>query len=371
LRRPRDTYRGEFQTSDGQEWIFVAAPIRRPPSRFQLEATAVAAATPKSALGNALGDITPYLFGAGGVGLAVSLVAGLMLSRWFSRPLEHMTRAADEVARGDYSIKVPVDGPAETRRLAASFNQMTDAVQRSQQTLRDFLANASHELKTPLTAVSGFAQAMIDGTISDREGLVRSATVIETESRRVLHLVQEILDLHRLEAGQTKFSFGFVDIRELFSHVSEVFSLRAEETGVSLEHHVDGELAVAGDFDRLEQVLGNLVDNAFQHTARGGRVRLLARPVSADRVEVVVEDSGEGMPPEALDHIFERFFQVDGSTRRGTGLGLAITREIVRAHGGDIRAESVVGLGTRFFIMLPRATPAPRPGIESAPSAAR
>jgi signal transduction histidine kinase len=292
-----------------------------------------------------------------------------MLSRSFSRPLEQITRAAGEVARGDYSVKVPVEGPAETRRLAASFNQMTDAVRRSQQTLRDFLANASHELKTPLTAVSGFAQAMSDGTISDREGLVRSARVIEIEARRVLHLVQEILDLSRLEAGQTKLSFGLVDLGELFGHVSEVFGLRSEETGVRLESDAGGSPPVVGDFDRLEQVLGNLIDNAFGHTPRGGRIHLGARPLPSGKVEIIVSDTGEGMPPDALDHIFERFFQVDGSTRRGTGLGLAITKEIVRAHGGDIQAESAVGAGTRFIITLPQGSvPAQRPAATIPPA---
>lgn len=355
FRRPRDIYQGTVRTADGQEWLIVASPVSRPSVRQQLGVVAVAAAIPKSAIGGPLQDITPYLLGAGGVGFVAALLTGFLLSRSLSRPLERMTEAASRVAAGDYAVQVPVEGPVEARRLAVSFNQMTAAVRRSQQTLRDFLANVSHELKTPLTAIRGFAQAMVDGTLADREGLERAARVIEAESRRVLHLVQEILDLSRLEAGQTQMLRSAVDVGELLRHVAEVFSLRAEESGVRLEVQADGAGAVRGDFDRLEQVFGNLLDNAFRHTPAGGLVRLTARPLTDGRVEIAVADSGEGMPPEALSHIFDRFYQVNGSPRRGTGLGLAISREIVHAHGGEIRAESIQGVGTRFIVTLPAA----------------
>jgi len=274
-----------------------------------------------------------------------------------------------------------VQGPAEARTLAENFNRMTEAVQGSQQTLRDFLANVSHELKTPLTSIRGFSQALRDGTITEPEGEERAARVIEDESRRLLHLVEELLDLSRIESGQESMKRAPVPVDELFAHCAEVFSLRSQETGVSLEVESGDAPPVLGDFDRLEQVLGNLLDNAFRHTPAGGSVRLsaclagrLAR-LSGEQagtdggawVELSVADSGEGIPPEELARVFDRFYKGDAALRRaqdaagrGTGLGLAISREIVRAHGGEIRAESSPGAGTRFVVTLPAAPPAGR-----------
>jgi signal transduction histidine kinase len=267
------------------------------------------------------------------------------------------------VARGNYHEKVPVQGPTEARTLAENFNRMTDAVRSSQQTLRDFLANVSHELKTPLTSIRGFSQALRDGTITEPEGEERAARVIEDESRRLLHLVEELLDLSRIESGQESMTRAPVPVGELFAHCAEVFSLRSQETGVSLEVETGDVPAVLGDFDRLEQVLGNLLDNAFRHTPGGGSVGLSARLSSGPAgtagsawVELSVADSGEGIPPEELAHVFDRFYKGD-TAGRGTGLGLAISREIVRAHGGEIRAESSPGAGTRFVVTLPAAPP--------------
>jgi len=237
--------------------------------------------------------------------------------------------------------------------------------------LRDFLANVSHELKTPLTSIRGFSQALRDGTITEQEERESALRVIENESRRVLHLVGELLDLSRIESGQESMKRAPVPVGELFAHCAEVFSLRSQELDVSLEVEGGDVPTVLGDFDRLEQVLGNLLDNAFRHTPAGGSVRLSARLTSQRAgakgngwVEVSVADSGEGISPEELSKVFDRFYKGDATFRRaqdaagrGTGLGLAISREIVRAHGGEIKAESSPGDGTRFVITLPAAPP--------------
>lgn len=357
----RRLYQGTHHTQDGRDLLFVAVPL---PPRFALgplRASALVLALPKDSAGSVVGDLTPRLLLAGLAGLGVAIVAGLVLSRSVYFPLQRVARAAVSVARGNYDEKVPVQGPAEARGLAENFNRMTEAVRSSQQTLRDFLANVSHELKTPLTSIRGFSQAMRDGTLTDREGQERAARVIEDESRRLLHLVDELLDLSRIESGQESMKRGPVPVDELFAHCAEVFSLRSRETGVSLEVESEDVPPVLGDFDRLEQVLGNLLDNAFRHTPAGGSVRLRARlaakPAGAAgdaRVELSVWDSGEGIPPEELAHVFDRFYRGDAAGR-GAGLGLAISREIVRAHGGEIRAESSPGAGTRFVVTLPAA----------------
>jgi signal transduction histidine kinase len=387
----RHLYEGSHRTQDGRDLFFVAVPL---PPRFALgplRASALVLALPKDSAGSVIGDLTPRLLLAALAGLGVAVLAGLVLSRSVYLPLQRVARAAVSVARGNYREKVPVQGPTEARTLAENFNRMTEAVRSSQQTLRDFLANVSHELKTPLTSIRGFSQALRDGTITEPEGQERAAHVIEHESRRLLHLVEELLDLSRIESGQQGMKRAPVPVDELFAHCAEVFSLRSQETGVSLEVESGDVPPVLGDFDRLEQVLGNLLDNAFRHTPAGGSVRLNARLSPAEGwstssarggfasgegggrqastaadgwVELSVADSGEGIPPEELAQVFDRFYKGSAALRRaqdaagrGTGLGLAISREIVRAHGGEIRAESSLGTGTRFVVTLPAAPP--------------
>ena len=321
--------------------------------------SAVVVARPPATLGESLGDLMPRLLFSGLIGVAAALVLGFAFSQSVAAPLRNIARAARSVARGNYRQRVPATGPREVRDLAANFNRMTGEVQRSQQTLRDFLANISHELKTPLTSIRGFSEALLDGTIDDREGIERSARIISDESNRVLRLVQELLDLSRIESGQVSMEQDTIDLRELFDHVNEVFALRAEEGDVGLEFTVNGTAKIAGDFDRLEQVMNNLLDNALRYTPQGGRVRVACRDLQPGTLQVTVSDTGPGIPSNDLPHLFERFYRSkaseNGSTRKGYGLGLAITREIVRAHGGEIWATSEAGAGTTFVFTLPTA----------------
>ncbi|MFN0148512.1 MAG: sensor histidine kinase [Dehalococcoidia bacterium] len=337
------------------------------------EAVALVVAKPAAGLGEVLGDLLPRLAFAGLIGVAAALGLGFLLSQSVAAPLRNIARAARSVARGNYRQRVPATGPREVRDLAANFNRMTEDVQRSQQTLRDFLANISHELKTPLTSIRGFSQAMLDGTIDDKDGIDRSAKIISDESNRVLRLVEELLDLSRIESGQVAMRQEVIDLHELFSHVSEVFALRSEDNGVRLELAPDSTSAhVKGDFDRLEQVMNNLLDNAFRHTPAGGTVWVSSRRVQHGLVQVTVADTGRGIPPQDLPHLFERFYRANtGANGKGYGLGLAITREIVRAHGGDIWATSEPGKGTNFVFTLPAAvtTAAPAASGRRTPAA--
>jgi signal transduction histidine kinase len=325
----------------------------------ETDASAIIVARPAASLGEIVGDLMPRLLFSGLIGVAAALVLGFAFSQSVAAPLRGIARAARSVARGNYRQRVPATGPSEVRDLAANFNRMTEEVQRSQQTLRDFLANISHELKTPLTSIRGFSEAMIDGTIDDREGVERSARIISDESNRVLRLVQELLDLSRIESGQVSMQQDEVDLRELFDHVGEVFALRAEEAGVEMDVAVLGKARILGDFDRLEQVMNNLLDNALRYTPAGGTVRVACRDLQPGTLQVTVSDSGPGIPPQDLPHLFERFYRgtanQGNSHRKGYGLGLAISREIVRAHGGEIWATSEQGHGTTFVFTLPTA----------------
>ena len=245
---------------------------------------------------------------------------------------------------------------------------MNNRVQTSRKSQRDFVANVSHELKTPLTSVQGFAQAILDGTADTPESQQQAARVIYNEAGAMHRMVLDLLDLARLDAGTLELQRAPVNLPALLHSIAEKFTPQAHATGVSI-HVESGSLpAVMGDGDRLAQVFSNLVDNALKNTPEGGMVTLRARsagpataPGAGSEIQVDVEDSGAGIPPEALPHIFERFYQADpsrpGGEKHGTGLGLAIVKEIVGAHGGKISVRSTPGAGSIFTVTLPLTTP--------------
>ena len=301
-------------------------------------------------------DLVPRLLLSGLVGLAVSLLVALWVGRSLYNPLQRVTSAVRAVGSGNYETRVPEeDGADEVQDLARAFNRMTSQVQRNQETLQDFMADVSHELRTPLTSIRGFTQALLDGTVQDDERRARSVEVIDDEARRMLRLVEGMLDLSRIQAGQLQLRPEPVDPAELVTHVAEVFRPRAEESGIALSVEApEGIPHIRCDFDRLVQVIANLVDNAIRHTTAGS-VTLEARHEGRS-VELRVADTGEGIAAQDLPRLFERFFRGEASgRRRGTGLGLAIAREIIRAHGGEITASSEPGIGTTFRIALPPA----------------
>ena len=300
-----------------------------------------------------LGDLTRQLLLAGGVGLLAAIVVGLLLSRSIYRPLQATTAAARSVARGRFDQKVSVEGTREARDLAESFNQMTEEVQRQQGALRDFLANASHDLQTPLTSINGFSQALLDGTVDESVARRNAYRIIEEESRRLLRLVEGLLDLSRMEAGHVQVDLQPVDVNDVLENVGELFVLRAQQLDVRLEVIPTDLPPVSGDVDRMEQVLANLVDNALRHTPPGGNVVLSARRESEISVGIAVSDTGAGIPEDQVPHLFDRYYRADRpGSEGGTGLGLAIARELVRAQKGEIQVDSRQGAGTTFRILL-------------------
>ena len=350
---------GTLRASDGSHLDYLAAELS-PEAKDRFGAEFLLLALPVEDRQSVLGDLTPRLFLAGGLGLAAAVVVGLLLSRSIYRPLQATTAAAHNVARGRFDQKVAVEGTREARALAESFNQMTEEVQRQQSALRDFLANASHDLQTPLTSINGFSQALLDGTVDDGAARQNAYRIIEEESRRLLRLVEGLLDLSRMEAGQVRVTVQRVAVNEVLHNVGELFALRAQELDVRLEAiEAEGLPAVLGDVDRLEQVLANLVDNALRHTPPGGNVVLSARRESPASVGIAVADTGGGIPEAHVPHLFDRYFRADRpGSEGGTGLGLAIARELVRAQKGEIQVESREGVGTTFRILLRVARPA-------------
>jgi two-component system sensor histidine kinase ResE len=238
----------------------------------------------------------------------------------------------------------------------------------SQQSQREFVANVSHELKTPLTSVQGFAQALLDGTTDTPESRQQAARVIYDEAGRMHRMVLDLLELARLDAGTLDLQYAPVDICLLMDNVAAKFAPQAHSAGVSIQVEAHPLPPLMGDGDSLAQVFTNLVDNALKNTPSGGTITLRARQ-SGPEIQVEVADTGRGIPADALPHIFERFYQADPSRRggenHGTGLGLAIVKEIVSAHGGKITVRSKTAhevneterSGSVFSVTLPLERP--------------
>jgi signal transduction histidine kinase len=352
-------YGGIYSAPNGETFFFIAQPVAgsfrtpNPPNLSNPDTLVIAQPrTPALAVwADYFGQ--PFLW-AGIVALAVSIIIAVVLARSVYVPVRRVTNAAEEIARGNYEQEVPVDGPIEIKGLAKSFNQMSKQVKHSQQMLRDFVADVSHELRSPLTSIKGFAQAMVDGTAKGKEAQLKAATVIEDESKRMMRLVEELLEFSRLESGQVTMVKEPVDLKELLQQCHEIFSMHAEEKRIKLKIDIKPLPLVIGDIDRLEQVFSNLLDNALKHTPRGGDVSIIARNPSPNFAEVSITDTGPGISAEQMRHVFERFYRADPKAgKAGAGLGLAIARQIVLAHGGDIMAKSKLGKGTEFLVRLP------------------
>ncbi|HLY26551.1 MAG TPA: HAMP domain-containing sensor histidine kinase, partial [Aggregatilineales bacterium] len=351
--------RGTLYNSDGSEWVFVGqAPRASDPNSllFIVSLRAPRLLNLSETLNYYGEDLLTPLLQAGLIGLSVAFILSLLIARSVARPLQEVARAAVGVAAGDLDQQAPVSGPREVRALAESFNWMTEQVQASQQAQRDFLANVTHDLRTPLTSIQGFSQAIIEGVASNPSAAQRAAQIINDEAGRLNRMVQELLDLARVEAGRLTMRRHVVNLTDLLCATGERLTPRAAEKSLSLRVEVPQLPTVAGDGDRLVQVYTNLVDNAIKHTPAGGMITLRAAPNGAG-VVVQVRDTGEGIPATDLPHVFDRFYQVDKSRQRaqrdGAGLGLTITRGIIEAHGGRIWVESQEGVGTMFSTWLP------------------
>lgn len=297
------------------------------------------------------------LCGAGLIAILLSVLLAFWIAGTVARPLQQLAGAATAVSHGRYDQTVTPEGPQEVRQLAHSFNQMAAQVQMAQQAQRDFVANVSHDLKTPITSISGWSQSLLDGTADTAEAQRHAAGVIHAEAGRMARMVAQLLDLARIESGQFKLVREIIDLRQLLADAHQALAPRAADAGITLTLDLRPVPPIAGDADRLMQVFANLLDNALTHTPRNGRVHLALTPHADGTLEVGVQDSGKGIPAAELPRIFERFYQVDkarAGAQRGAGLGLAIVKEIVEAHGGQVAVRSQEGHGTLFTVRLPR-----------------
>jgi signal transduction histidine kinase len=300
-----------------------------------------------------LDRVRQSLFLAGVLAIGLALLLGLLISWRLTAPLRQLTHAAGAIAAGDLSQRVPAKGGDELGELGQAFNEMAASLEDGEALRRNMMADVAHELRTPLTVIQGNLQAILDGVYPLDEAQVAS---LFDETRLLTRLVDDLRELALAEAGQLRLEHEMIDMASLAQGAVGNFSPGAEAAGLKLESAISGEsLEVTGDADRLGQVLRNLISNALRHTPAGGRVTVTVRR-SGERVLLEVADTGTGISPEDLPHVFDRFYRGDKSRSRrggGAGLGLAIARQLVIAHGGEIDAESTLGAGTTFRVSLP------------------
>lgn len=290
---------------------------------------------------------------ASGGAVLVALLVGVLLARTLTRPLRALTQAAHRMAGGELEQEVPVRSGDEMGELAAAFNRMSREVARATRARRQMTADAAHELRTPLTVVAGYVEAMRDGVLAPTP---ERLSVIHAEIEHLQRLVGDLRTLGQADAGEIRLNRQPVSPRELLEQTRAAFEHQAAQKGVSLELRLNGDgPAIAVDETRMAQVLSNLLANALRHTPEGGRIVLGAAPAPG-RVTLTVQDSGQGISPEDLPFVFDRFYRADkarGEANGEAGLGLAIVKALVEAHGGAVEVDSAVGTGATFRIHLP------------------
>lgn len=362
LGRGSEQFFGSFVDPDGGEWLYAGVMFgqqrvfggRSASNDLWLLAEPQPTVSLQETLAVFSNALAPPLLQAGIVGILFALLLAALISRTIAQPLQRVAKAATGVARGDDSVNVPVSGPPELRLLAESFNHMTAEVRAANAAQRDFLSNVSHDLKTPLTSIQGYAQAIVDGAADDPRA---AAQIIYEEASRLNRMVVELTHLEQLQAGKLSMRRERIDMARLCDGIVNSLQVVAEQEHIQLETDLSPAPDICGDGDRLAQVLTNLVSNALKFTPAGGSVQVaVAR--SGGGAKVTVRDNGVGIARDDLPRIFERFYQADKARgpRRGNGLGLAIAQEIVEAHAGRISAESGgEGCGAEFVVWLPGA----------------
>ena len=331
---------------NGKKYLAVARPLKLGTQLFG----ALVVAKPTSQLRSRWVTLIERLGLAFGGGVIVAGLLGLYLSRRIAEPLRKLSRAADEVAAGNYGVELPEPrGSDEISHLSSRFSDMAAKLAEGEQLSRNFLMSVSHELRTPLTATRGHVSALREGVIDDP--LLRDASlgVIGEEAIRLERLVGDVLDLAKLDAHRFTVLQEEVDMQRLCERAYTAFGEVARRRSIDYRSDIQAHPVILTDGDRVLQIISNLLANAFRWTPEGGRVELELSAANG-AVSVAVADTGPGITEEERERIFRPFWSRDGS---GTGLGLAIARELALALGGQIELDSEPGRGSRFVLLLP------------------
>jgi signal transduction histidine kinase len=300
-------------------------------------------------------SINRFLLLGGSVAIVIALILTFVLSRRMSSPIGALAQAARRLGRGDLSQRVQLGGKGEVATLAQAFNSMAADLERAEQLRQNMVADVAHELRTPLSNIQGYLEAIHDRVMKPDAATIRS---LNEETALLSRLVNELQELSLAEAGELKLVYQAEDVTKLIKQAVTPWQPKVTAKEISLSLDLPDNLPLVNiDWQRINQVLNNLLENAVAHTHKGDIINMAAT-TQGNWVEVSVSDTGEGIPAEDLPHIFERFYRVDKSRARatgGSGLGLTIAKRLVEAHGGTITVQSNLGKGSRFSFTLPIA----------------
>jgi signal transduction histidine kinase len=349
--QPAQLYAGNSVSGRHGDTVFLALPARMV-GRQRLVVIATDQVETK-----VLSGATPLLLLAGLGVLILAAGIAVWLARRLTRPIREIERAADQLASGDLSGRadLPPHADRELVALGATLNTMAAQLEQSRGSQRAFLLSISHDLRTPLTSIRGYAEALADGTLDDADpdARKRAANVITAEARRLERLVRDLLDLSRLDGREFSLNPRVGDLTEIVRTAAEAFSPQAHELGLQLNIAAGNPVTVELDPERLAQIVANLVENALKYAT--ATIGVTTQLEAAGRVTVVVTDDGPGIPAEEQAQVFERLYTARTTPGRsvGTGLGLAIVRELTTAMGGTASVDAPPGGGTRFVVQLP------------------
>ena len=314
-----------------------------------------------SAAMNSLSSVMSGYYGqllmAGSLAVIIALGLAAVTARRIERPLGQISKAAGEIAKGHFDKRLDMEEMNEVSELAATFNSMAEELEKYENTRSSFVANVSHELKSPLTSIQGFVQGVLDGTISEADR-TQYLTIVLDETKRLNTLIADLLDLAKIESGQFPLHRTEWDINELLRQCIIRFITKIEDKNldVSVELSED-KIIVDADKDRMTQVITNIIDNGVKFAEEGGSLKIWTDD-KGDRIEVNIANSGEIIPEDDLPYVFDRFFKVDKSHNRkakGTGIGLSIVRNIILQHDEKIWVNSKEGTGTVFTFTVKKA----------------
>lgn len=287
------------------------------------------------------------------IAVGVSLLLGLIFSRTLTHQLGQLSKASQEISKGDLNQRVEVKSKDEIGQLAETFNQMSADLEQSRELRQQITADIAHELRTPLSIILGRAETLAEGMLPPSQEVFE---VIHEEALRVNRLVEDLRTLSLSDAGELSLEMRPVSVTQILEETRKAYSASADSKHITLQvSFLDQLPSIEADPDRLGQVLGNLVSNALRYTPEGGNITLSATEAGSG-VEICVINSGSGIPPEEIPQLFDRFYRGDKARERdkgGSGLGLAIAKSLVNAHGGNIQVKSQLGAGTTFAIWLP------------------
>ena len=340
----------------GEPGVMVGAPIRS----GQRVVGGVFLFRSEAVIENSIHRIQELLIVAGLGTVIFASGVTVLLSNRIAGPLEDVVRAASEFGNGNYNAHVSVQGDDEIAVVGRAMNQLARDLQDAERNRNEFLANISHELRTPLSYIRGYSQVVADGLVSDPKERERYLRLIYDETIRIELLVRDLFVLAQADAGELSVTREAVNLNELILHTVRLVEARATSKTITIETSLGGQLIVAVDRLRMEQVLLNLLENAIRYTEPSGRVTVSLTSGEQDHVQITVSDTGVGIPETDLPYIFDRLYRVDKSRNRGrggSGLGLAIVKQIVELHGGTVRVRSVEHKGTTFTILLPALAP--------------